>query len=185
MRHRNLGSFSRDLSLIFCCFFRKVEPEFHQHHAFIGQPPLETDDAFDPLDQLRLPDVSVRPFGDRVGIPVAEQDADFSLLRKRAPVTPHCRALALLVRWFAESLGADVARVHPFVQQVDRFPLAAAVDAADQHDYREASVLEQVVLRIEQGLAQLRLLAGVGALRYRVPQFGGFEHFFSGRRLDQ
>ncbi len=69
-----------------------------------------------------------------------------------------------------------MARVHPFIQQIDGLALARAVHAADQDDDREAPVLEQVVLRIEQGFAQLRYLARISLLADRVPQFRRFKH---------
>jgi hypothetical protein len=80
---------------------------------------------------------------------VPEQNADVSLRRQRAPEASHRWALGLFLGRFAERRGADVAGVHSFIEQIDGFPLAGAVHAADQDHDRETPVLEQVVLRIE------------------------------------
>ena len=70
-------------------------------------------------------------------------------------------------------------RVHPFVQQIDGFALAGAIDAADQGDDREAPVQEQIVLRIEQCFAQPGHLARISLLGDCVAQLRRFEHFRS------
>jgi hypothetical protein len=91
---------------------------------------------------------------DRLRVPGAEEDADPPLGRQRAPEAPVRRALGLFVRRRAEGAGADVPRVHPLVEQVDRFALAGAFDTGNQDQHRKAAVELQVVLRVQQRGAQ-------------------------------
>jgi hypothetical protein len=71
----------------------------------------------------------------------------------------------------AEGLGADMARVHPLVEQVHRLALARAVDAVHEDHHREAPLLRAaVVLRLEQGLAQRGLLLRVLRLRHLLTE---------------
>src|SRR5690606_28399031 len=62
------------------------------------------------------------------------------------------------------------------VQDVHRLALAGAVHAVDEDDDREALVLEQAVLSLEEVRSQLRDLLLVPSLVDRVPQLGGLEH---------
>ena len=64
-----------------------------------------------------------------------------------------------------------MARVHPGVEQVDGFALAAAVHPADQDDDRKFLLLQHIVLHIEQLGAQLRHLALEGFLVDLVTEF--------------
>ena len=61
-------------------------------------------------------------------------------------------------------------RIHPGIQQVDGFALAAAVDPADQDDYRKFLLLQHVILSIKQRSAQLGHLLLEGFLVYDVAQ---------------
>ncbi len=70
-------------------------------------------------------------------------------------------------------MRADVARVHPLVQEVDGLALAGAVHAAHQHGHGETGIGEQAVLRLEQRLAQRRRLALEVCLADLVADFGG------------
>ena len=76
----------------------------------------------------------------------------------------------------AEAAHLDEARVHPFVEQVDRLALARAFHARDQDEDGEALLLAQLALRLEQGAAQLRLLLTEVFLAHLVVEFGRFEH---------
>ena len=89
------------------------------------------------------------------------------------------RPLAFLVRRLGECAGEDVARIHPFVEQVDGLALARAVDAGDQDQYGKATLLLEVlevILGIEQRLAQPCFLGPVGGLADAVIEICGFEH---------
>ena len=50
----------------------------------------------------------------------------------------------------------DVARIHPFIKQIDHLALARALNTGDQDQRGEFAVLLEVVLRIEQRLTQLQ-----------------------------
>ena len=69
-----------------------------------------------------------------------------------------------------------VAGVHPLVEEVHRLALAGPFDAADQDEAGELLEVEQLVLRLEQGLPELRLLALPGGLVDFVGDLGGVEH---------
>ena len=77
-------------------------------------------------------------------------------LSSSASIRVHCGAAAsqLLVGLHVEGADLDQARVHPFVEQLDRLALAGAFHAVDQDDHREAPLLLQLELRLQQGLAQ-------------------------------
>jgi len=81
-----------------------------------------------------------------------------------------------LVRRLAERGNADVARVHPFIQQIDGFTLAGAVDAGDQDHHRKSAIQEQVILHIQERFAQPRHLERVRALGDGMSQLCRFEH---------
>jgi hypothetical protein len=56
-----------------------------------------------------------------------------------------------------------VARIHPLIEHVDRFTLSGALDARDHDDDRECAVLLEVVLGVQERLAELGLLALEGS----------------------
>jgi hypothetical protein len=70
----------------------------------------------------------------------------------------------------------NVARVHPFVEQVHGLALAGAVHAADQDDDREFGLLRQIELRIQQVFAQFGFFLVVGLLVDLVSELGRFKH---------
>jgi hypothetical protein len=78
----------------------------------------------------------------------------------------------------AECVGMDVARIHPLVEEVDRFPLSCAVHAADDDKYGKTLQLSQVVLCVEQGGAQCRHLTLIFFLADFMADFRGFKHAF-------
>ena len=88
-------------------------------------------------------------------------------------------AVALVVGERPERMGADVAGVHPLVEEVDGLALAGAVDAVHEDDHRELVFLEEPVLEVEQALAHLRLLALEARLVELVADLRGFEHAVS------
>jgi hypothetical protein len=69
-------------------------------------------------------------------------------------------------------MRGDLARVHPLVEQVHGLALARALDAGDHDQHRKPAVHLQIVLRVEQRLAQLRLLAPERRLVDAVLQAG-------------
>jgi hypothetical protein len=113
---------------------------------------------------------------DRVVVPGAEHDADRALGRQIAPVAPHPRPRPLLVGRRAVGAGVEMARIQPLVELLDRLALAGAVDAGDHDDHGEIASLDQIELRVQQRLAELRLLRLVGLLVESVRQRRRFEH---------
>jgi hypothetical protein len=61
-------------------------------------------------------------------------------------------------------VGVNVTRVHPLAQNVDGLALARAIDAADDEDDGVLLPLDELELRVEQGLSKRRRLLGEGAL---------------------
>src|SRR5208282_1902447 len=100
--------------------------------------------------KLRIADLAHDTIDNRIRVPRAEQNANVAFGRQRAPVAPHAWPLALLVGHLTEGMSKDVPRIHPFVEDIDGFTFACAIDAADDDNDRKALVLEQVVLRLKQ-----------------------------------
>jgi hypothetical protein len=153
-----------------------MEPELEDERALVGKHFLEAYDLVQRLGQPFVLDLAVGALDDGVGIPGAEVDTDLAFRRQGTPVAPHVGALGFLVRWRAESMRMDVSRVHPFVEQVGGFALAGAIDTADEDDDGKFLRLGQVVLGVEQGLAQGGHFVFVGLLVYGMAEFGRFEH---------
>jgi hypothetical protein len=153
-----------------------MEPELQQQRAFGDEHPLEVADALEAPREFRALFASQGALQDRVRVPGTEEDADSALGRKRLPETPHLGPRALDVGELAEGARGDVARIHPFVQQVDGLALAGAVDAVHQDHHGKLPPFEQLVLEREQALAQLGLLALELGLSELVADLGGFEH---------
>ncbi len=86
-------------------------------------------------------------------MPGAEEDADCPLGRQRLPEAPEMRPLALFVGGLGEAVRQHVPRIHPVVQLVDRLALARAFDAGDEDEHREAAVLLEIVLGVQEPLA--------------------------------
>ena len=61
-------------------------------------------------------------------------------------------------------MGVNMPWIHPLIEQIDGLTLAGAFDARDQDQHRKAALLLEVVLGVEQCLAQLCFLAAVGGL---------------------
>src|SRR6266550_769035 len=117
-----------------------------------------------------------RCFAHRFVVPGVEKDSELALGRKRAPIPPRRRSLCLLGRARAERDDADMTRIHPFGQLVRGFAAAARVDPRKNDQNRAASGLGKIELRVQQRLAQRRLLAQIDLLRDLVTDFRGFEH---------
>ena len=63
----------------------------------------------------------------------------------------------------------DMARIHPLVEQVDRFALAGAVNASHHDQERPVPEVEMAILFVEQAHAQVRLQISVfGSRDFRV-----------------
>ncbi|MNZ55557.1 hypothetical protein D3C78_734860 [compost metagenome] len=168
---------------------RQVEPELEEQRALVAEHPLEALRRRAAGVQGGLVDIAVDPRMQQLAVPVAEEDADLPLGRQPAPETPLRWARELLVARLEEALHLDQARVHPFVEQLDRLALARPFDTVDQDQHREARLLLQLELSFQQRLAQFddRLL--VGFLVDRMADLGGLEHAgflaakcFQGRR---
>ena len=130
---------------------REMKPELEDQGPLIDQHRLEAIDLIHALIKIPLGKRTEDAIADRVGIPRSGKHAGPPLGRQGAPVTPHVGAFTLFVTGRRERERRQIARIHPFVQHVDRFPLAGAIDATDQNDHRKFAVLAQVELRIEQG----------------------------------
>ena len=63
-------------------------------------------------------------------------------------------------------------RVQPLVDLVQRLATAGTIHAVDQDQHRAIGTLLQLVLRIQQGLTQRRLLGLVGVLVDNVTELG-------------
>ncbi|MDT4827471.1 hypothetical protein FQZ97_608190 [compost metagenome] len=134
----------------------EVEPEFEEQGALLAKHPLEALHRGYRLLQLGVLDITLDPGVEHLAVPVAEEDADLSLRRQPAPETPLRRPRQLLVRGAQEAFDIDQPRVHPLVEQLDRLALAGTLDAVDQDEHREARLLLQFELRLQQVLAQFQ-----------------------------
>ena len=157
----------------------QVEPELEYQRAFVDQHRLETVDVVKALIEFSLTHVAGDTVGNRLRVPGTGKDADLALGRQGAPVAPHDRAGGFLVARLGKGQRRDVSRVHPRIQEVDRFPLAAAVDPGNQDDDRKLLFLQDIVLNVEQSGAQLRHLLPEDFLVDLVSQFCRFEHLHS------
>lgn len=166
------GVFLQRLETLALRFLGQVEPELEYQRAFVGQHALEVLDLFDMLAQLGGAALLHHPAHDGRGVPGTEEHADLTFRRQGAPKTPHGRTLAFLLRHFGHRMGLDMARIHPFVEQVDRLPLACAIHPADQDNDLEFPLFRQVELRVEQVLAQLRNFLFIGFFVNSVSEFG-------------
>ena len=154
----------------------QMEPELHQQHAFAREHGLEAADLVQALVELGLLAVLAHPLADRLGVPVVEHHADPAARRQRPPEAPHEGALGLLGGGRVEGPGLDVARIHPFVEQVDGLALAGLVHTVDQDHDGKLLELEQIELGIEQLGAQTRHRGAKAFVVGAVAEFGGFEH---------
>ncbi len=154
----------------------EMEPELEDERALVDQHRLETVDFVETLVHLVAFHLVGDAVGDRLRVPRTGEDADLALWRQRTPVAPHVGARALLVARLGKRQRRDVARIHPRIQQVDGFALAAAVDPADQYDDREFLLLQHVVLDVEQRRAQLGNFGLEGFLVDDVAEFCRFKH---------
>jgi hypothetical protein len=73
-------------------------------------------------------------------------------------------------------MGPDMARIHPFVQDINRFPLAGAVNSGDQNDHRKPGRLKEFKLGIEESFSKERNFFFVRFFVNLVSQLCGFEH---------
>ena len=155
---------------------REVKPELEDQCAFIDQHRLETVDLVHALIKITFVQLAEDTVADRIRIPRTGKHTGPPFRWQGAPVAPHVRALDLLVARCRKGQRRQIARVHPFVEHVDRFALARAIDAADQDDDRELAVFAQFELSVEQGRAQLGNLLAERFLVDRVPELCRFKH---------
>ncbi|MNS58652.1 hypothetical protein D3C72_915790 [compost metagenome] len=129
----------------------QVEPELDDLHALGRQHGFEAHDCGGlGLDGFRIRLLACR-FDDQRRVPGAEDDAGAALGRQVVPVAPERRAVQFVA--FARAIGErpDMARIHPFVEQVDGGALAGAVDPRHDHQQRFLCLPEALVLRFQQG----------------------------------
>ncbi len=153
-----------------------MEPEFEDQRPLVGQHLFEAQVALHRLLQVGHLAASVDAIDQGLAIPGALEDGHAPLGRQQAPEAPHRRAVALLVGGLAQAVRVDVAGVEPGIEQAHRLAPAAAVDPAYDHHHGKGPALDQVVLGVEQGLAQGGQLGFIGLFVDFVAQLGGFEH---------
>ena len=162
----------------------EMHPELEDQGAVVGEGPLERGNAREaPVERAR-PDAPVGAVQQGRGIPGAEEEPEAPARRQVAPVAPELGALPFLLGQPVIGVGDDSARIEPFREQVDRFPLARAVDAGEQHDGRKIRFGERA-LRLHQRDPERRCLfleRGLGNLP-RPFALHLFEHATAHRRL--
>ena len=67
----------------------------------------------------------------------------------------------------------DVARIHPFIEQIDGLAFTGALNPGDQYQHREAALLLEVKLRVKQRFPEFCLLALVNGLVDVMFELGG------------
>src|SRR6185369_13894012 len=147
----------------------EMKPELEDQSALIGQHLFKTDNPFHGLVQFGVLRIACNMVNNRRRVPGAEKYANLSPGWERPPEPPHPRALKLLVGWCIKGACLNMAGVHPLVENIDRLPLARAIDTGNDDDYREIGLLE-IELGIEQRLPQLGHLLPVPLLVDFVPE---------------
>ena len=136
---------------------REVKPELEHLDAVGDQAGLEFADKENLLlEQVRI-DAFFRRFGKERRVARPEHDAGLALWRQvqPEPVGPGEPALPLVGG--AEGKRVDMPRIHPLVDQVDRFALAGAVDAGHHDQQRPVPQVKVPILFVDQTHAQVRL----------------------------
>lgn len=129
----------------------QMKPALDDDSALGHQHALELAYALQALRKARALLMAHHVRQDRIGIPGAEQDAKMPFGGQHLPEAPHLGTRTLRVADGAEHFRADVARVHPFVEQIDGFALARTVHPIDQNDHRRLAIGQQRVLGRQQG----------------------------------
>src|SRR6185436_8976710 len=153
-----------------------MNPELEHDESLVREHPLVLPDRGHLRVELAVAELAAHARGQRLVVPRVHEDADLAFRRQRAPITPCGRVRFFLRRGRTERQHADVAGIHPRGELIRGFAAAAALDAGDEHKHGTAPGLRQIVLRVEERLAQLRFLALVFLLRYPVTDLRGFEH---------
>ncbi|MCY1497116.1 hypothetical protein D9M68_310710 [compost metagenome] len=151
-----LGVLLQGLEALLELLLGQVEPELEDQRTLVAEHALEAFGLVDGLVQAGVLDLALDPRMKHLAVPVAEEDADPPLARQFAPEAPLRRPREFFVGRTQEALDVDQARVHPFVEQLDRLALAGAFDAVDQDEHRETRLLLQLELRIQQRFAQFQ-----------------------------
>ena len=144
------GILGEGLESLLLAVLGQVKPEFEDQRALIHQHRLKAVDIVENLVEVGPPQGPGDAIGDGLGVPGTGENAYLTLRRKRPPIAPHEGTLALFVTGCRESECRDVARIHPGIEQIDRFALAAAVYTAHQDDDRKFLLLQHVVLDVEE-----------------------------------
>jgi hypothetical protein len=129
--------------------FADVKPKLDEERAVVRERALEGVDARDGLLEFPRFAGAAHVIENWLRVPRAEENADPTRSRQPQPITPELRALALILARCFVGFATQVARVEPFVQRVQRFALARAVRAVDEHDHREFCPFE-LGLRFQQ-----------------------------------
>ena len=162
-----------------------MEPELEDQRAFVAQHLFQALGGVDALIEPRILEHAMDPVLQHLAVPVAEENPHAALGREHPPITPGRWPRQLFVGLLIEGADLDQARVHPFVEQLDRLALARAFDAVDQDDHREALLLLQFELRLEQRLTQGWHFSVVGFFVDDVTDFSRFEHGRLPSRIEQ
>ena len=155
----------------------QVKPQLDEHHTFGHQHAFKLADALQPSCKTVLLVLTVYARFNWVGIPRTKQNTDVAFGRQHLPKAVQLGVLQCLAAGQrAKSLGADVARIHPLVENVDRLTLARTIHTVDQNDHRRFGLLQQTVLRVQQRFAQFGGLLFEGFFVDAMPNFCRLKH---------
>ncbi len=162
-----------------------MKPELEDQRAFIAEHFFQTLSAGDGLVQTRILEQPMHPALEHLAVPVAEENPHSPFGRQHAPVAPRRWPGEFFIGLLVEGAHFDQARVHPFVEQLDRLALARPFDAVDQDDHRKALLLLQLELRFQQGFTQRRDRRLISVFVDGVTDFSGFKHWTAPSRVQQ
>jgi len=132
---------------------RELQPDFDDEGAAVGQQAFEMGKEAESLGEMIEFARGVGIGAQCVGVPATCVDRHAAARRETAPVTPHGRALALLVGGLVKSKGLDAARVEPSVEEIDDVALARGFVAGDYEQNGKRGVLE-LDLHLDERAAQ-------------------------------
>ena len=127
----------------------EVEPELEDQRAFIAEHFFQALGTGDGLVEPRVLDLAMHATLQHLAVPVAKKDPHAAFRRQLAPIAPSRRAGQFFVGLLVEGAYFDQARVHPFIQQLDGFALAAILSG---------------YFSMEQAIGQFFLAAGMGVI---------------------
>jgi hypothetical protein len=127
----------------------EMHPEFKDQRAIIGQQPLEDRIVVEATVEIGLIGAAIDAIEQRARIPARQKQADLSMLWQIPPKAPQGRPFTLLLRRLVISVGDDPMRIEPFIEQIDGFRFAGAIDPGEQDQHRKLG-LAQSLLQSEQ-----------------------------------